>query len=247
MGEFEDRHSRADPVELIADPARKARREGRTASVNSMRRWTSFGVISTARTEIFGRPTRSSSTFTTGRCRAFFHGRDLPERAGHGRQGPSRPAETLDIADRPVADFRRTYQDRWMLLRLFVVTAFVGTSAPIASSTEVQVALGSPRQPSEETLSVLCRRANNVMHHSDQAMSARDYGLANKLLITGLEIFRPEYAYPTDGNVIDDTSMHLILAESAGRRGDLVMAVQMRRRVLSGRLADFQLYHHRPC
>ena len=86
-------------------------------------------------------------------------------------------------------------------------------------------------------------RANTLLEQADAQLGAGSLNKANQLLLRGIEELG--YAYLGD-DVLDDSGLHLSLADYQQMHGQFELAVKQRQRVLSGRLDQF-LYLHKSC
>lgn len=86
------------------------------------------------------------------------------------------------------------------------------------------------------------RQARKSTLEADADITKGDLVAANVVLKRALADF--DY---TDPNVLDDTGLHLILAEPAERRGDLKLAVTIRRRILGERMDTYKWRHPTLC
>jgi hypothetical protein len=80
------------------------------------------------------------------------------------------------------------------------------------------------------------RDAKACLKLADQEINDARIESANQLLLRGLSLIG--YEYLTD-DVFDDTGMHLLAADAQERAGEFKSAVNLRRTVLSERLALF--------
>jgi len=79
------------------------------------------------------------------------------------------------------------------------------------------------------------------------ALSTKDYERANGLLKQGLVELDYFYQPHDPATLLDDTGMHLVLADAADQRGDLTMAATIRRNILGERLRLFGKFHPQGC
>jgi hypothetical protein len=85
-------------------------------------------------------------------------------------------------------------------------------------------------------------RAQQAAHEADVDIGRGDLTAANVVLKRALAEFDC-----SDPHMLDDTGMHLILADPAERKGDLKMAVTIRRRILGERMDMYKFGHRTPC
>lgn len=84
---------------------------------------------------------------------------------------------------------------------------------------------------------VRCRPASQEaaarLSLADQATARHDFKLSNRKLDEAFQVLGNAYA---SNGTIDDTGMHLVIAESQERRGNLKLASELKRRLLIERL-----------
>jgi hypothetical protein len=85
-------------------------------------------------------------------------------------------------------------------------------------------------------------KAQRAAHEADADVGMGNLIDANVVLKRALM----EFDY-IDPHVLDDTGMHLVLADPAERKGDLKLAVTIRRRILGERMDMYKVGHPTPC
>ena len=92
-------------------------------------------------------------------------------------------------------------------------------------------------------MAMAAEQADALLRRADLATSKNDYRRADDLLARGVaELHDYCLASPTP-LTLDDSGMHLVLADDADQRGDPKLAATIRRGVLVGRLELFRRFH----
>ncbi len=76
--------------------------------------------------------------------------------------------------------------------------------------------------------------ASEQLRLADHSVTRRDFPAANRALDAALDKLGHAYA---PGGMLDDSGMHLVVASQQERRGKLKDAVEIKRRILTDRMA----------
>jgi len=117
-----------------------------------------------------------------------------------------------------------------------MIASLFGASTPV---------LAEP--PAECKMEMVGEEVGVLLQRADVAANKNDYQHAEDLLKLGAAELQDYYLKPPTPVILDDTGMHLILAEDADRRREVRLAVAIRRRVLVDRLQLFNQFHHQSC
>ena len=95
------------------------------------------------------------------------------------------------------------------------------------------VTVGTPVVPPSGTCQPASGQALELLRKADGALARREARAANANLDAALKTLGSAYRRPT---MMDDTGMHLLVAQSHQRQGKLTQAARLKRRVLVERL-----------
>jgi len=115
------------------------------------------------------------------------------------------------------------------------------------------VALIAASSPAFADASAECKmekaadQAGALLQRADFAKSKNDFRSAAEFLAQGLAELHDYYLATPTPPMLDDSGMHLVLADSADQRGDSKLAAMIRRSVLVDRLGLFKQFHHQSC